>query len=125
MYETNQLISNGTHKILLYTDIHLQLRMAYEKQAYWFTDISKQHFDAPSNIKQYMRQILKSAVVFNGTSVDPVVPQIVTTFNPAQQLRLEDLLTNQLVENFPASTQTQTDFLKFWRGLQPAKTFLN
>lgn len=109
MYKTNQSICGNTHKILLYTDIHLQLRMAWEKQAYWFTQISRQHFNAPADNKQYLRQIIKSAVNYNGTLVDPMVPRIIDIFKPDQIVRLESLLTEQ------------TNFLNYWLKLQPKK----
>lgn len=109
MYKTNQSICNNTHKILLYTDIHVQLRLAWEKQAYWFTQVSRQHFNAPDNEKQYFRQIINSAVDYNGLLVDPMIPEIIDHFKPDQIIRLESLLTNR------------TNFLTYWLSLQPKK----
>lgn len=109
MYNINQSICNNTFKILLYTDIHLQLRLAWEKQAYWFTKVSRQQFNAPANTKQYCRQIIKSAVTYNGTLVDPMVPKIINLFNPDQIIRLDSLIAKQ------------TDFLQYWVSLQPKK----
>ena len=60
MLTTNLDISDRTHKILLYVDLKLQLRMAYEKQAYWFTKVSKTKFSAPDKLNQYLRQIIIS-----------------------------------------------------------------
>ena len=121
MYKTNQLVSNGTHKILLYTDIHLQLRMAYEKKAYWFTSISKQHFNAPASTKKYLQQILNTSASYNNIQVDPMVPKIIDTFFPEQIIRLDDFIELNAVDNFSNPTQLQLDFLSRWKSLQPAK----
>lgn len=121
MHKTNQLVSNGTYKILLYTDIHLQLRMAYEKKAYWFTEISRQYFQAPNNDKRYMRQIISSGKNYNNNLVDPGVLDIIKVFLPNQIVKLEDFIQSTAIDNFPRPTQLQLDFLKHWKSLQPAK----
>jgi hypothetical protein len=107
-------ISDGTHKILLYTDLHLQLRMAWEKRAYWFTDISRQVFAAPDNDREYIRWILQSGVEFNGITVDPQIPNIIEQFVPDQLIRLQDFVHG------PANAD-QRKFLDHWINLQPEK----
>jgi len=113
MIKINHNISDGTHKILLYAPLKLQLRMAWEKNAYWFTNISRAAFQAPSN-QQYIRQIKQSAVDFNSIKVDPLVPKIINEFTPAKIIRLEEVITA------PASAD-QSKFLDLWIKLQPKK----
>ena len=118
MYATNKMVSDNTYKILLYTDIHLQLRLAYEKNAYWFTTVSRAYFNAPTNTNEYLRQILSTKILFNRVAVDPVVPQIINEFNPNQIITLAQLVKSQ---PFGAPNQYQIEFLKYWYSLQPKK----
>jgi hypothetical protein len=115
MIEVNHSVSDDTHRILLYTDFRLQLRMAWEKQAYWFTAVSKQAFRAPNNDRDYIRWIKKSAIKFNGSTVDCQVPTIIDKFRPAEIVQLKDLLTQPC-------TIDQQKFLDRWINLQPKKT---
>lgn len=117
MYEINQTVSRDTYKILLYTDIHLQLRMAWDKQAYWFTKVSREHFSAPSSNTKYIRQILDTAV----DNYDPMVSQIKEIFRPDQTLRLEEFIQLSSVTGFDVPTNEQLKFLKHWYYLQSAK----
>jgi hypothetical protein len=116
MLEANLWISQNTHKILLHTNIHLQLRLAYDKQAYWFTDISRQHFQAPADNKKYLRQILNSAK----DSHDPQISKISQVFRPNQLVLLEDFVRSQQIEGFD-STPNQREFLNRWLDLQTDK----
>ena len=121
LYETYRAISQDTYKILLYTDIHLQLRMAYEKNAYWFTAVSKKYFNAPADLKKYLRQILNSRVSYNNIEVDPMMPAVVDKFFPEQLIRLEEFIRLGVLDNFPTPTKEQIEFLNHWRSLQPPK----
>jgi hypothetical protein len=114
MITVNHSISDHTHKILLYTSLKLQLRMAWEKRAYWFTDISRTAFNAPSSDREYIRRIKQSAVDYNGVTVDPRVPKVIDEFNPDQIIRLEDFVHS------PANSD-QREFLDLWIRLQPEK----
>lgn len=120
-YETNKKISDDTYKILLYTDLHLQLRLAYEKNAYWFTKVSREYFNAPANTKEYMRFIINSGKYYNDTLVDPVLPDIIDKFNPTQIVRLEELINTKILPSFSEPTQHQVDFLNYWHSLQPTR----
>jgi hypothetical protein len=117
MYQVNQSTCINTHRILLYTNIHLQLRLAYEKQAYWFTEVSRQKFNAPAKTSQYLRQILKGGQ----NHFDPDLAQIKKLFKPDQRVRLEDFVNSKTLDNFPEPTQVQIDFLTQWTKLQPVK----
>lgn len=114
MIEVNHTVSDDTHKILLYAPLKLQLRMVWEKRAYWFTDISRQAFAAPNNDQEYMRWIKRSGVDFHGITVDPGVPKIVNEFKPNKIIKLEELLTE-------TATPDQRKFLDHWIRLQPKK----
>jgi hypothetical protein len=125
MYETNKLVSSDTHKILLYTDIHLQLRMAYDKQAYWFTPVSRKQFNAPDDIRQYLRQIINAREDYRDIQVDPIFLGILEEFSPDQLVRLEDFVKSAAINNFAPPNQDQRDFLNHWRSLQsPRATHL-
>jgi hypothetical protein len=114
MTEVNHAISDDTHKILLYTSLKLQLRLAWEKRAYWFTDVSRQAFAAPNNDQQYIRWISQSSVPFRDTQVDPQVPEVIKEFQPNVILSLEEFMSQ------PA-TPDQRKFLDHWISLQPKK----
>jgi hypothetical protein len=102
----------------LNTDLKLQIRMAYEKNAYWFTKVSKQHFNAPSSTTQYLRQIINSG--HNG--FDPQIENIKTTFNPDQIIRLEDFIQKKSIPEFAESSNEQLNFLNHWHALQSSKS---
>jgi hypothetical protein len=112
--EVNHAVSDDTHKILLYTSLKLQLRLAWEKRAYWFTDVSRQAFDAPDDNQQYIRWILESGVPFKHTRVDPRVPAVIEEFSPNVILRLEEFMSEP-------TTPDQRKFLDHWISLQPKK----
>ena len=115
--EQNLKLSNNTHKILLYTDFKLQLRMCWEKQAYWFTDISKKAFAAPSSTKKYLKQIIHTQQ--NG--FDPTLEKIQETFCPTQTVSLKDFVSAKHIVNFDLPNNKQLDFLNRWIQLQPIK----
>lgn len=114
MIKLNHAICDGTHKIFLYTSLKLQLRMAWEKRAYWFTEWSKEAFNAPDSEQEYLQWIRRSGVEFNDIIVDPKVPDVIKEFEPDEILTLENLLTG------PA-TPDQRRFLDLWISLQPKK----
>ena len=114
MTEVNHAISDNTHRILLYTPLKLQLRLAWEKRAYWFTDVSRQAFAAPDSDREYIRWILQSGVPFKHTRVDPRVPAVINEFQPNMILSLEEFMSQ------PA-TPDQRKFLDHWISLQPKK----
>jgi len=113
----NLNISRGTHKILLYTDFKLQLRMCWEKQAYWFTDVSKQAFNAPTDTKQYLRQIIGTQV----NNLDPQLPRIEKMFQPTQKVELKEFISSKTLQGFGQPNAAQLAFLDRWTSLQPKK----
>jgi hypothetical protein len=117
MMQQNLSTSAGTHKILLYTNFKLQLRMAWEKQAYWFTKISKQAFRAPADPKQYLRQIIKTQV----NNLDPQVQRVEKLFQPVQKVELTEFVQSRMLNGFDAPNSEQLKFLDRWFMLQPKK----
>lgn len=113
----NLAISVDTHKILLYTNFKLQLRMCWEKQAYWFTDISKVAFNAPQDSKQYIRQIINT----QKSGLDPQVKRVENLFNPDQKVNLVDFIKTKTIPGFGPPNQLQLNFLTHWFNLQPKK----
>lgn len=113
----NISISKNTHSILLYTNFKLQLRMCWEKQAYWFTETSRQYFKAPQNNKQYIRQILK----MQKNALDPDIDKIKIAFNPTQTVELTKFINDKNIPGFDEPNQDQIDFLNRWANLQPYK----
>jgi hypothetical protein len=107
-------ISDNTHRILLYTNFRSQLRLAWEKQAYWFTPVSRQVFQAPDNDRDYIRWIKQSATEFDGITVDFRVPRIIDEFAPHEVIQFKDLLARPC-------TVDQRKFLDRWWNLQPKK----
>ena len=122
MYKQNIQISCNTYRILLYTDLKLQLRMAYEKNAYWFTPISRRQFNAPNNTKHYIKQIIDSGVLYNNCVIDPMIPEIVKYFVPDQLVNLADFIKTKTIPGFASPGQQQIDFLNHWQSIQTAKS---
>jgi hypothetical protein len=122
MYKIHQLICNSTYKILLYTDLHLQLRMAYEKQAYWFTKLSRRQFNAPTNNKIYIKQIINSGTLYNNYVSDHNIPKIVEQFSPNQCINLKNFIKTKTISGFELPNNHQLKFLDYWLSIQPAKS---
>ena len=111
----NLKIANGTKIVLLYTDINAQLRMAYEKNAYWFTEVSMKKFNAPPTKYRYMQQIKSNYTVVNNTRVDPCVSNLITMFKPDFIINLSDLIRGKDLN------LDQRTFLTHWLSLQSRK----
>ena len=114
MIEVNHAVSDNTRRILLYTPLTLQLRLAWEKRAYWFTHVSRQAFNAPDSDQAYIRWIKQSGVTFRDIQVDPQVPTVIKEFQPNKILRLEEFISGP-------TNADQRKFLDHWIGLQPKK----
>lgn len=114
MIGLNHAISDDTCRILLYVPIKLQLRMTWEKRAYWFTSVSRRAFNAPAHDREYIRWIFQSSVPFRDTQVDPQVPNVIKEFRPNVLMSLEEFISG------PA-TPDQRKFLNHWISLQPKK----
>lgn len=98
-----QHIVDDTKIVLLYTDLRTQLRMAYDKQAYWFNELCSNKFDRASYTnKQYTRRILNSGVLWRGKLCDPELPKIEKIFPNLEAVSLQDLL-----QNYPKNTKQQ------------------
>jgi hypothetical protein len=111
----NLKTSTGTRKVLLYTDLDIQLRMAYEKNAYWFTEISKKTFNAPKTNYAYLKQIKSNYKTFREKKVDPRVRDIVTLYNPNILIDLKELI------EYPNFNPDQEEFVQYWTSLQSNK----
>ena len=110
----NYQSTKNRYKILLYTDLSTQLRLAYDKNAYWFTDISKQYFNAPDSITAYLRQIKSNYKLFENKKVDPEVVKINSVYNPELILDLKDILKMNL-------NIDQEKFKTYWLSIQSSK----
>jgi hypothetical protein len=115
----NRDIPTDTYKIFLYTSLYLQLRMAWEKKAWWFFELVRKLHQAPDNNQIYIREIITKAATFNGQKVDPYVPEIAQYYNPEYIVKLEDFVKQKKLIEEP--TQDQLKFLDRWIGLQPKK----
>lgn len=115
--DMNLYISEDTYKILLYTDIRTQVRMAYEKQEYWFTKSFKGKFNAPASDQQYIKEIYKSST----DGLDPKVDRIKNIFSPDQSIRLQDFLQSKTINGFDLPNEQQLMFVDRWSSLQPHK----
>jgi hypothetical protein len=122
MVEHNLNISNNTHKILLYTDLKLQLRMAYEKKAYWFTEVSRKQFNAPANNKTYLKQIITSGLWYDNHLSDPELLSVVEKFKPEQFINLQEFIKTKTLPGFALPNNKQIQFLDYWVSIQPNKS---
>lgn len=114
-FDDNFYVSQETRKILLYTDLSTQLRLAYDKGAYWFTDTSKNQFKSPKKLSQYLKQIKNSYEFYDKEKVDPKVIRIISVFKPSIILKLQDLL------NLSDLNLDQKKFVNYWLSLQGRK----
>jgi hypothetical protein len=114
--EENLMVAENTCKVLLYTDLKLQLRLAWEKQAYWFTEVSRREFRAPANDRRYIKEIIKT----HGLQ-DPLIGRIQTVFKPHIMIRLEEFLKSKSILDLSANSD-QMEFLNHWYDLQSAKS---
>jgi hypothetical protein len=126
MIEGYHAISDNSHKILLYAPLELQLELAWSKQAYWFTNESRERFAASPNEKKYIKWIKQSGVPFEGTQVDPRVPDVIEEFQIDKILRLEEFLSGpadptHLDCRRQLANPDQRKFLDYWINLQPKK----
>ena len=87
------------------------------KKAYWFTNVSRQAFNAPETTKQYLRQIIHTQV----NNLDPQVTVIKKIFEPAQTIELTQFIKSKILNGFDMPNQAQLDFLDRWTSLQPKK----
>ena len=117
VFADNLLTTYDTLTVLVYTDLDIQLRMAFEKNAYWFTDISREYFDAPLSNLKYIRYIKSNFEIFsNSRKVDPLLPDIIKLFKPTVMIDLFDLINNR--EHYNTD---QNLFLDHWLSLQSPK----
>lgn len=112
MFDQNMFIAQDTFKILLHTDIHIQLRMAWDKTAYWFTDVSRRVFNAPPSDREYLRWILTH------NKEKSQLDSIKEKFKPDLSFRLEDFVSTQCIPGFDLPTAQQQEFLNYWLSLQ-------
>jgi len=98
-----QYIINDTKVILLYSDLRTQLRMSYNKQAYWFSELSRGKFNRSfySN-KRFIRKIINSGVTWRDEVCDPELPKIQKIVPDLEAINLRDLL-----QNYPKNTKQQ------------------
>jgi hypothetical protein len=117
--DSYQQIFDNTHKIFLYANLRLQLRMAWEKRAWWFTDLTRKVINAPADNKVYLRQIINSAATLDNHDVDPMVPKIIDYYKPDNIIQLEEFVKGK---NLPGTPNVhQLKFLDYWISLQPKK----
>lgn len=112
--ESNQWVADDTYKILVYTDLKLQARMAWEKQAWWFTDVSRQQYQRGTN-SEYLRWILSQG------KYDPAIKQIQSVYRPNLEIRLEEFVNIYNLPGFPKPNQLQINFVDYWVSLQSPK----
>jgi hypothetical protein len=92
MFLHNSRIIEKTTPVLFYTDLDTQIRLAYDKQACWFTETSKQHYGFDGNIVKYIKMIKSNYSYLNNVKVDPEIPKIIETFRPTYFFNLRQVL---------------------------------
>ena len=127
--EFNQDIPHNTYKIFLYTNLRLQMRMAWDKKAWWFSPLFKKVYHITSSDQTHMRKIIKGkyhtsnsfykTAMIDNCKVDPFVPDTIQYYNPECIVRLEDFVARKKLIAEP--NQHQLRFLDRWIQLQPKK----
>lgn len=126
----NRDIPNDTYKIFLYTNLRLQMRMAWDKKAWWFSDLFKELHQVTDSDQIHIRKIINGryhrytgfgnkTAVFKNYKVDPFVPDIIQHYNPEYIIKLEDFVARKKLT--AESNQHQLKFLDKWIQLQPKK----
>lgn len=115
VHKGNMQTAQGTYKILLYTDLRLQIRLAWEKHAWWFTSTSRQKLQQGSEYN-YIRWILSQG------EYDPALSHIRQQYKPDLEIRLEDFVTHPVLPGFQKPSNSQLQFVKYWLSLQSSKS---
>jgi hypothetical protein len=111
-----QYIINDTKVILLYSDLRTQLRMSYDKQAYWFSELSRGKFNRSFYSNQaFIRKIINSGVLWKDELCDPELPKIEKIFPNLETVNLRDLL-----QNYPKNPKQQW-LIDRWLSLHTTK----
>ena len=120
LHFSNENIKNYTNNkiILLYTDLHTQLRMCYNKKAAFFTeeflkDPSRPFYNQPD--KKYIRHILKSGVMWNNELCYFELPRYEKIYPNLELVKLRDL-----IQNYPKNTKQQW-LIDRWLSLHTKK----
>ena len=111
-----QHIVKDTKVLLLYTDLKTQLRMSYNKQAYWFSELTERKFNQSLYTnKEFIRRILNSGVYWKDDFCDPELVKIEKIFPNLETVRLRDLL-----QKYPKNVKQQW-LINLWLSLHNAK----
>lgn len=102
----NKDLTSGTTVILLYTDIKTQVRLAFEKKAYWFSH---------NETAIVAKEVIRNAITWNGVQTDPANLAIASEFSVTKQIYLQDFLDTKQGNN------DQQEFIEYWKSLQSAK----
>lgn len=113
----NLEITKGSIVYLLTTDIHTQIRLAWEKKAKWFVDCNADKLQNSKDATRYIRKIFKSA----HNNQDPELPLIRQAFKPDYEINLQEFLRSKTVPGLPAANADQIKFLDHWLNIQPKK----
>lgn len=115
---------HDTHHILLYTDMKLQMRMSYEKKAFWFwipKEDRETFFARPDLILQSDYAFGKFLYTIMPDEFSPELDSIRTNYDIDQEVRLEDFVNTKTISNFDPPNEQQLNFLKHWYDIQPPK----
>jgi hypothetical protein len=112
---SNRQIADSTYKILLYTDIKLQIRMAWEKRAWWFTSITRNVYQKGTE-REYIRWILSQG------EYDPAIENIISIYKPDLFLRLETFIQDPVLSFLDQPSDEQLNFIQHWINLQSEKS---
>lgn len=117
-FENNKNIIDNSYSILLKTNFRAQLRMSFEKQSYWFTEVSKKHFSASENNKEYIRKIISTS----NNGYDSEILNILNSFKINQVVDIEKFIKAKKIENFPNPNIDQLKWIDYWFNLQSKKS---
>jgi hypothetical protein len=111
-----QYIVKDTRIVLLYSDLKTQLRMAYNKQAHWFSGLASKKFSRELySDKAYIRKIINSGVLWKDELCDPELPKIEKIFPDLEAVNLRDLI------QFYPKNQKQQWLIDHWLSLHTNK----
>lgn len=118
LYPEYRYLTDGSYVILLRAGFRAQLRMAFEKRAYWFTDVSRDYFAAPQSQTKYLRKIISQ----QQQGYDPMLSKIQDRFAINKIIDLEDIVNSAFLLAWPEVNQHQILWVRRWLDLQSPKT---
>jgi hypothetical protein len=116
----NPFITDKNPSYIIFTNLHAQLRLVYDKCAYVFEPGNNKYADGPALKNILLKNTYKSKVRFNGITIEQQVKEMMDRHASPTLVYLQGLVqgTDPLCEN---ETSDQREFINYWLSLHTEK----